>query len=186
MTVHHRHPIGDADYRYVLAALVFVPSRWIDRFGPRRLDPREREATFHFYRRLGDAMRIGGVPSTMPAFEAEFDAYELTFDPAAAALYDVTRDLMLQRAPAALRRFAWLRRAVAAAGDTLLEPAVRAALGVPEPPGLLEGGVHAVLRARGRLRRLSRVPDTDRWLPGRPNAAYPRGYALDRLGPERR
>jgi hypothetical protein len=181
--MHRRHPISDADYRYVLAALVFVPARWIDRFGPRRLDPRERAATFHFYRRLGAAMGITGIPAEEAAFEAEFDAYALAYDPAAAGLYAVTRDLMVQRAPAFLRRFAWLRRLVAAAGDTLLEPPVRAALGVPEPPRPLEAAVHGALRARGRLRRFARVPEADLWTPGRPNTAYPDGYALDHIGP---
>lgn len=184
--MHGKYSIEDGQYRYVLGALVFVPSRWIDKFGPRRLDPREREATFEFYRRVGAAMHIKGIPGTIAEFEDEFDAYErehFAFDPAATALFGVTRDLVAQRIPARLRGIGWVRRAVVEAADSLLERPVRAALGVPEPPRILEATVHALLIAKGRMRRFSRIPDAALWTPGRANVAYPGGYTLDQIGP---
>jgi ER-bound oxygenase mpaB/B'/Rubber oxygenase, catalytic domain len=186
--MHRAHDIGDAEYRYVLGTLVFIPSRWIDRYGPRRLYPQEREATFQFYRRVGAAMHIEGIPASREAFEAEFDEYErvhFAFDPAARTLIASTRDLMVQRLPASLRRFGWVRRAAGAATDTMLDPPVRAALGVPEPGRAFEAAVHGLLRLRGWVRRFAKVPDADRWKPGDANAAYPDGYTLDQLGPAR-
>ena len=49
----------------------------------------DREATFRFYRRLGELMNIGGMPETATAFEAEFDRFErerMRFSPAVRAL----------------------------------------------------------------------------------------------------
>jgi ER-bound oxygenase mpaB/B'/Rubber oxygenase, catalytic domain len=185
--MHRAHDISQADYRYVLGALVFVPTRWIDRFGPRPLCQAEREATFEFYRRVGAAMHIEDIPTTVAAFEAEFDEFErvnFAFDPAANTLIQATKDLMVRRLPAVLRRAGWARRAMAAATDTLLDPPLRTALGVPDPPRALEITVHGLLRLKGRMRRLARSRDTDFWTPGRPNAAYPDGYTLDRIGPD--
>jgi hypothetical protein len=185
--VHRRHPIADADYRYVLGALIFIPTRWIDRFGPRRLTDAERAATFEFYRSLGAAMGIPDLPDTWDSYEAEFDAYEkaqFAFDPAGAALFAASQDLMVRRLPLFLRAVPWIRRLATAATAVLLEPPVRAALGVASPSRALELVVHGGLHARGRLRRLARTPATDRWTPGRPNAAYPAGYTLDEIGPD--
>ncbi|MFK3985276.1 oxygenase MpaB family protein [Micromonospora sp. NPDC050397] len=184
--MHRVHDISDAEYRYVLGTLVFVPSRWIDRFGARQLCEQEREATFHFYRRVGDEMGIKDIPTSWAAFEAEFNEFErvnFAFDPAAGTLIGATKDLMALRLPRAVRQAGWARWLMASATDTMLDPPVRAALGVPEPPRLLELAVHGLLRAKGRLRRFGKVPDVDFWTPGQPNAAYPDGYTLDQLGP---
>ncbi|MFI6760555.1 oxygenase MpaB family protein [Micromonospora sp. NPDC050417] len=186
--MHRVHGISDPEYRYVLGTLVFVPGRWIDRFGPRPLTRTEHEATFQFYRRVGAAMHIPDIPPTLAAFEAEFDEFERVnfgFDPAASTLILATKDLMAQRLPAALRNVGWARRAMAAATDTMLDPPVRTALGVPEPSRAVEMAVHGLLRLRGRLRRFATIPDRDLWTPGQPNAAYPDGYTLDQLGPDR-
>src|SRR3954451_19117376 len=48
--VHHRWPILEEDYRYVLAAFVVVPIRWIERRGWRPLLEVEKEASATFYR----------------------------------------------------------------------------------------------------------------------------------------
>ncbi|MEE6260247.1 oxygenase MpaB family protein [Plantactinospora sonchi] len=186
--MHRVHEISDAEYRYVLGTLVFVPSRWIDRFGRRRLHPVEREATFQFYRRVGTALRIRDIPATLAAFEAEFTEFErvnFAFDPAARTLIEATRELMTRRLPGPLRDRAWACRAVAVTTDAVLDPPVRAALGLPEPSRALEVAVHGLLRVRGRARRFTRVRDTDHWTSGQPNAAYPDGYTLDQLGPDR-
>jgi hypothetical protein len=184
--MHRMHNIDNADYRYVLGALVLIPGRWIDRFGPRTLCDAEREATLHFYRRVGEAMHIRDIPATLATFEARFDEYErvnLAFDPAAAALIAATKSLMVQRLPGGLRRIPLARRGMEAITDVALDPPVRAALGIAQPSRPVEVAVHALLRLRGRARRFARIRDADAWTPGQPNEVYPDGYTLEDLGP---
>lgn len=43
--MHGRWPTAQEDFRYVLSAFVVAPTRWIDRWGWRPLQPCERTAT---------------------------------------------------------------------------------------------------------------------------------------------
>ena len=74
--VHRPWPIIDEDYRYVLAAFIVVPMRWIERRGWRTLLPAEREASATFYRELGRRMRITDLPPDYAAAAALLDTYE--------------------------------------------------------------------------------------------------------------
>jgi hypothetical protein len=51
--IHGRFQISNDDFLYVLSTFVFVPIRWIERFGWRRYTDHERLATFHFWREVG-------------------------------------------------------------------------------------------------------------------------------------
>ncbi|MEV6968313.1 oxygenase MpaB family protein [Hamadaea sp. NPDC051192] len=184
--MHRAHDISDADYRYVLGTLVFIPTRWVDRYGPRPLTAAQRAATLGFYTRVGAAMGIPAIPATWEQFEAEFEEYErdnFAYDPAAAELLSSTKDLMVQRLPKPLRRFGFVQRMTAASLDAMLDQRARTALGRSEPGRLPRMIVHIGLRCRARLRRLRPVPVVDQWEPGRANAAYPGGYTLDQIGP---
>jgi len=171
--MHRAHDISGDDYRYVLGALMFVPTRVIGRFGRRRLSDVECRATFLFYRRLGELMNIDGLPETSEEFEAWFDAYELGFSEAGAALFEASKSLAVQRTPRPLRRVA------AAVNDVLLETQVRDALGIRPPGRWLTLAARALLWLGSRTRRRG----TDAWYPGRPNPVYPDGYTLSQLGP---
>ena len=74
--VHRRWPILDEDYRYVLAAFLVVPIRWIDRRGWRRLLPAEREASAKSCYELGRWMRIPDPPHTYAEAEQILDSHE--------------------------------------------------------------------------------------------------------------
>ena len=58
---HRPWPISDDDFRYVLAALIVVPMRWIEHRGWRPLLPAEREASAAFYRDVARHMN-GSAP----------------------------------------------------------------------------------------------------------------------------
>ncbi|NUT02668.1 MAG: DUF2236 domain-containing protein [Hamadaea sp.] len=184
--MHRAHDISDEDYRYVLGTLVFIPTRWVDRYGPRPLTTVQRAATLGFYRQVGAAMGIPAIPATWEGFEAEFEAYEraaFAFDPAAATLLASTKDLMVQRLPKPVRRFGFVRSMTAASLDVLLDEPARRALGRPEPSPILRLTVHIGLKLRAWVRRWRPVPVADQWQPGRANVAYPAGYTLDQIGP---
>ncbi|GIF96207.1 oxygenase MpaB family protein [Catellatospora citrea] len=178
--IHRVYDITPDEYRYVLGTFVFIPTRWIDRYGPRRLRPHEREATWHFWREVGRLMNVRDVPDTWAGFEQWFNAFEQAnfgHDEAATRLIDATRDLLATRFPKALRRWA------GAASDALLDEDVRRALGVPAPARTIRIAVRGLLRANAVARRFKAVPP-DFFTPGQATRHYPRGYEIDDLGPD--
>jgi uncharacterized protein (DUF2236 family) len=177
--IHRGYDITPDEYRYVLGTLIFIPVRWVDRYGPRRLRPHERDAAWHFWCEVGRLMNIRNLPPTWEAFEAWFDAYEranLGHDPAATALLDATRHVLAARFPRILRRFA------GGFGDALLDEDVRRALGVPRPSLPMRAAVRAMLRTGAVVRRFT--PAKEFFTPGQPTRHYPDGYVLDQLGPD--
>ena len=77
--IHGRFDIANDDYLYVLGTFVFVPLRWLDRWGWRPLLAVEREAMFRYYLRLGTLMGIRDLPDSLVDFEEWFDGYEKKF-----------------------------------------------------------------------------------------------------------
>jgi hypothetical protein len=49
---HRPHSIANDDYVYALAALIVIPTRWLDRYGWRRPCCHERAASHAYYREL--------------------------------------------------------------------------------------------------------------------------------------
>jgi len=165
--------------RYVLATLIFVPTRWIDRYGWRPLCCHERAATYHFYRELGRRLGIRDIPGSYPAYEQWFDDYErrhLRRTDAAVRLMAASRSI-LGRFPAPVRL------AGRSFADTvLLDAPMRHAVGAAEPSRVARLVWHLVLRLRARVQRLA---------PSRPpyhrdgdlaTASYPDGYDIAGVG----
>jgi hypothetical protein len=95
--MHGAHPISNDDLRYVLAAFVVAPVRWIRDYGWRQLSDVEVRAAVAYYRRLGSLMGIRDVPSSYVGFETLLDEYEAArFSPnrSSRVIADVTLDLM--------------------------------------------------------------------------------------------
>ena len=74
--MHGAYPISNDDLRYVLAAFVVVPARWLRNYGWRDLTDVEVRASVMYYRRLGTLMGIRDVPCDLDAFERLLDDYE--------------------------------------------------------------------------------------------------------------
>ena len=99
--------LGD-DFRYVLAAFIVVPLRWIDRRGWRPLLDAEREAATSFYRELGRRMNIPDPPASYQEAADLLDAYEqrhLAPSPAGRQLMEKTQDIVVRKIPGPLKRF---------------------------------------------------------------------------------
>lgn len=60
--IHGRYQIANADYLYVLSALMVVPTRWLQRYGWRKVCCHEQAATYWFYRELGQQLGIQHIP----------------------------------------------------------------------------------------------------------------------------
>jgi len=178
--LHRGHDISNEDFLYVLAAFAVVPTRFINRYGWRRLTVHETTATWAFYAELGRRMNLRDVPDSYAALEALFYNYEQQhLQPTAGSkrLMNATQGVLADRLPGPLRPLADV------AVSTLLDPPTRAALGLVPPPPVAPALLTAALRVRGAVVR-RRPPRLEAWFTsGQPAGPYPDGYALKDLGP---
>jgi hypothetical protein len=177
--VHRHFAIEPDDSVYVLAALVVVPMRWLERYGWRPPCCHEREAAATYYREVGLRMAVRGFPEGYPAVARWFDAYErreLRHTPEAERIERATRDLLRGRVPAPLRGLADALIA------SLYDEPLRRACAVPDPPPAAGLGMHLALRARARLLRLAPPRRTPLFAGGITARSYPDGYRIERLG----
>lgn len=179
--MHAMHPaITNDQMLYVLSTFVYVPIRWIDRFGWRPMTRTERLATFYAYCELGRHMGIRDIPESYDEFEAFHDRYEEThfrYDDANRRTGEATRELFVSWFP-------WLPSSlVRAAVSALLDERMREAFGFESPPAWLSVAVTSGLRARARVvrllppRRRAFFPRMSRLVRG-----YPDGYQVEQLG----
>ncbi|WP_433868659.1 oxygenase MpaB family protein [Saccharopolyspora sp. CA-218241] len=177
--IHGRYRISNADHLYTLSTFVVTPTRWLDRYGWRRLHPHEVRALTNTMRRMGEGMGITGIPEDHAGFVRLFDDYErdhFGFHPGGRRVAEATLALFASWYPRPLRP------AVVRAARCAMEPHLLAAFGFPEPAPLGRALVDRALRTRAALVRLGPVrPDS------RPAApvplSYPDGYRIGDLGP---
>jgi hypothetical protein len=153
--IHGRYEIDNADYLYVLGALMVVPTRWLERYGWRKLCCHERAATYWFWRELGQQLGIQHIPPTYQAFEQWFDAFErdhLRLTAAGRHLMQASRALLVGRFPRPLAPVA------GALADTLLHERLQGAVGISTPPRPIRVALHRTLRMRARLLGLRLLP----------------------------
>lgn len=180
--LHDRPDIHTEDMTYLLAALMVVPTRFMDRYGWRTVTESERHATWRFWDALGERMGIGSRPESYAAAEELVAWYERThFAPseAGAQLTSAALDALRDRMPYPVRPFAAQITSVLV-GD----PAVSHALALPKPNRLLALIINGGAGLRRRIQR-RRAPYAESWFtPGQAaRKVYPQGYDLDQLGP---
>lgn len=178
--MHGRYDISNDDLRYVLAAFVVMPQRWLDLYAWRRSTDGERLAGVRYYQRLGELMGIREIPDDYEGFVRLLDDYEAaTFrpDPRTRAVADATLDL--------LTTFYWrpVRPAMRVFAVAIMDDHLREAFAYAAPPKAVIRLAHSGLRLRGRVVR---------WLPPRrrPRRAadlarirsYPGGFLIEGLG----
>jgi hypothetical protein len=180
----HRHfALDNGDSNYVLAALVVIPVRWLQRYGWRAPSAHEREAAAAYYREVGRRMGVRDIPSGYAAFAEFFDAYErehLRHTPEAERIERVTRDLLRGRIPGPLRG------AADALIGALYDEPLRRAYAVPRPPLWARAGLHVTLRTRAVMLRFARPRSEPLFANGIRAKSYPDGYDLERVGPDER
>ncbi len=180
--MHGHWQVPDDDLLYVLCTFVVVPIRWIEEYGYRPLSEAEKQASAHYYRRLGELMNIKGAPRTWRGFAEHMDAYEVErfgFDAGGVAVSEATLELMAtfppsDRAPAAaVRRFA-----LSLMDDRLLD-----AFDYPHPSALERRIFRGAVKARGRaLRHFPARREPWRFADMPQVRSYPDGYRVEELG----
>ena len=180
--MHGAYPISNDDLRYVLAAFVVVPVRWLRDYGWRELTDVEVRACVAYYRRLGEMMGIQDVPEDLDGFERLLDDYESAHfrrNDSSRYVADATLDLMATFPAQRMLPASWVRRGAQA----LMDPRLIDALGYPPPNRLLASAVRTGLRARAAVVR--RLPPRRR--PAYPSRradirSYQPGYDVAMLG----
>ncbi len=178
--LHHQFTISNDDYLYVLGTFIFMPVRWLDKYGWRPLCCHERRAAYVFYRELGRRMNVSQIPPSYPEFETWFDDYERReFSRTAdgVRLMQATHQVLVNRFPRVLSGVAG-----AFVAGSLDEP-LREAVGVNGPPAAVQAALHATLLARARIERFMPPRQAPSFQPGRPSSTYPDGYEISDLGP---
>ncbi|OZC77934.1 hypothetical protein CH251_04475 [Rhodococcus sp. 06-462-5] len=180
--MHGQYDISNDDMLYVLTTFIYEPIEWIDTYGWRRLHPKERLATFHFYREVGKRMGIKNIPESYTEFaQFKLDYEERTFrfteDNRRIGTY--TLDLYCSWYPAALTP------AVKQGVFALLDDRMAGAFGFPAGSPTVERVAVRALRARARVERFlpkrtrsrATADASNRTYPG-----YPVGYSPRDLG----
>ncbi|MDT4962743.1 MAG: hypothetical protein QOF87_2390 [Pseudonocardiales bacterium] len=150
--MHGAYPISNDDLRYVLAAFVVVPVRWLRDYGWRGLSDVELRASVAYYRRLGTLMGIHDIPADLASFERLLDDYEAAHfqrNDSSRKIADATLDLMATFPAQRMLPTSWVR----AGAQALMDPQLIDALGYGPPNRRLVTGVRRALRARGALVR---------------------------------
>lgn len=178
--MHGSYDISDDDMRYVLAAFVVTPVRWIAQFGWRRQMLAERQASVRYYQRLGRLMGIKDIPETYEEFEHLLDAYEVehfAFDEKSAAVANATLSLFESFYP----RLA--RKAANALLRSLMDDHLLAAFGYAKPSRPVVAASRGLLRLRARIVALKGARAAPKRLEDfREVRSYPNGFSLNELG----
>jgi hypothetical protein len=179
-SIHNRFNISNDDFLYVLSTFVFVPIRWMQRFGWRRYSDHERLATFYFWREVGKRMAIRDIPTTYEEFEQfsrDYEHAQFRYTESNARIGAATRDLFASWFPKALSPL--VRRSIHA----MLDNSMIEAFGFPHPGNTLRRLVAFTLRTRGRLLRLLPPRKKAHFITHDPIRSYPHGYQVKDLGP---
>lgn len=181
--LHDRPGVKQRDLTYVLNALIVIPSRFIARVGWRPLHDTETTATWRFYTELGARMRIESMPASYSSAEEDLDRYEaehLAPSSDGAALTEATVVALADRLPRLARPYAGQIMSTLIADRRVVD-----AVGLPTPAPWLAAATTSALAAK-RLYERSRAPAAKpSFTPGQPaGTVYPRGYDINRLGPE--
>ncbi|MDG3009055.1 DUF2236 domain-containing protein [Rhodococcus sp. D2-41] len=170
--MHSRYTISNDDMLYVLSTFIYDPLDWIDRFGWRRLHPKERLAAFHYYRGVGSRMGIRDIPESfqeLQRFKSEYEQRHFRYSDDNNRIGTYTRELFCSWFPTALRPLA--ARGVYA----MLDEEMSEAFGFPTGSATLRAAAEMALRTRGRVERWWPVRRSSRLTHDPHNHTYP-GY----------
>lgn len=173
--MHGQYSIDNDDMLYVLTTFIYEPIEWIDAYGWRRLHPKERLATFHFYRQVGIRMGIKNIPESyteLAQFKLDYEerTFHYTEDNHKVGTY--TLDLFCSWFPKALHPA--VRQGVYA----LMDDRMASAFGFPAGSPALERLATASLRLKARGERFLPKRRTSRTTDDPGNKTYP-GYPAD-------
>lgn len=181
--IHSFYDIPNEAYLYTLSVFIFDPWLWIQQYGWRPLTEKEKDALYHYYRQMGQALHIQDIPDSFAAFWQWRLAYEQENQQFAPSNHQVAMGLINAAkafVPAPVRP--WLPPVIA----TLLGAPLRQYLGLKHPPVIFQWLVRGLFRLRAIWLRFFTIWDKQdfressfitRFL------TYPHGYQLHLVGP---
>jgi len=182
--LHGLCSISNDDSIYALRPFLTAPALFIDRYGHRPMRPREKQAVYVTYKRLGDAMGITRIPPSFETLLQWREAYERRHQCYSSDNETVARGLLNAAATMVPGLSPWaLERLVVALVD---DEGFREALGFASPAPGMRRGVEAGRRLWTRVSRvLNPFEEAGLWSTAWFNRyeTYPRAYDRMRLGP---
>lgn len=178
--MHGHYTIPNHEMLYVLSTFIYVPIRWMERFGWRPLTEQERLGLFYYMCEAGRRMNIKELPTDYHEFEQfslNYEREHFAYSGAAHKIADLNVDMFLGWfLPKFLRPIG--RPFIYA----LLDVALLKAFGFPQPPKAIRMLVAAALKSRAffvgllpeRKKPLLRSKQSKR--------SYPEGYKLQEVG----
>lgn len=144
--VHAALPAQPEDFRYVLGSFFLEPLRWNAAHGQVPLSPEETQLLLGFWRNVGEAMALDGLPATLDEWkreQADYEARHLRHTAEGERLARLClRDVVKLTVPRGLRMpFRQLMLAT-------MERPVREALALPPAHWLARAGLRVLLRSR--------------------------------------
>jgi hypothetical protein len=179
---HGHFTIANDDFLYVLSTFIYEPVRWIDAVGWRQTCANEKLAYYCFWREIGTRMGIVDIPPSYEGFEAWNRAYErehFRFAESNQRVGTSTRELFVSWAPRIFTPF--VRYGIYA----MLDDAMIAAFGFPQPLPWTRTMLRGALRLRGRAVRWFPPRREAHFFTDSPNRTHREGYRISELGPPR-
>ena len=146
--IHRRYGnrITNDEMIHTLAMFVLEPQRWIDRYEWRPMTNLEKNASYIYWKEIGNRMGIKDIPATLKDCEkwtCEFEKSNIYYCESNRICAECTIDMLLKNVPKFMHSFV---RGVSA---SFLEEHVRIALGMSSPPPWIANLVWLFFSARG-------------------------------------
>ncbi|MBN9390847.1 MAG: DUF2236 domain-containing protein [Chloroflexi bacterium] len=178
--MHGHYIIPNHEMLYVLSTFIYVPIRWMERFGWRPLTEQEKLGLFYYMREAGRRMNIKELPNDYHEFEQfslDYERDNFAYSGAAHKIADLNIDMFLGWfLPKFLRP---LGRPFIYA---LLDEPMLKSFGFPRPPKIIVDLVTVALKLRAKL--VSFLPERKKPLLRSKGSkrSYPLGHKLDEVG----
>ena len=178
---HSSPAVRQDDLTYVLCAFIVVPTRYIHRYGSRKLTPGEQEVSVQYYRELGRLLQIDDLPETYRDAERIFDDYEdahVAPSESGRGIGQAVIVLLRRRTPRPIRGLTPVLFATQAQDARVMK-----ALGIPAGSRAARCAIDVAYRMAGRLRARTAWPQAPVFTPERGTSrhTFPQGYSLDDL-----
>src|SRR5690606_6234468 len=179
--IHSHFNISNEDYLFVLSTFVFEPKRWIDKYGWRKLSEKELIAGYKIWQEIGKAMHIENIPEkseTLFEFYEDYQKRNFVLAPENKKVGNATIQLLLGwYLPKPL--FSLAKPFVL----SIMDEKLIKAMGYKNPPAWVRFLANSFFKMRIVLLRMLPKRTQPLLRTQLKNKTYPKGYSIEKLGP---